>query len=119
MSRKTQSNGASDPEFNLRRDAAFMIQRSGVKRTAFVSIIEAHGSYSPVPELALNSNSNISALKVVYDDANYIAVSIEDLEGHTGVFILSKRDESRSKQHQLKIGSRAYHWTGLYRYTDT
>ncbi|MGB5449393.1 MAG: heparinase II/III family protein, partial [Woeseiaceae bacterium] len=40
--------GANDPEFNLRRDAAFMIRRKGVSDTVFVTVVEPHGSYSPV-----------------------------------------------------------------------
>ena len=66
-----------------------MIRRNGARDSIFASVVESHGSYSPVSEIALNSNSNISELKVTYDDENYTAVSIEDLEGHTSTFILS------------------------------
>ncbi|MGB5470550.1 MAG: heparinase II/III family protein [Woeseiaceae bacterium] len=108
--------GANDPEFNLRRDAAFMIRRKGVSDTVFVTIVEPHGSYSPVSELALNSNSSISNLKVAYDDENYTAVSIKDLAGQTSIFFLSNRGASASSQHQVVIGDRTYQWTGPYHY---
>ena len=110
--------GANDPEFNLRRDAAFMIRRNGAEDTVFVTTVEAHGSYSPVSELAVNSNSNISELKVVYDDNDYTAVSIEDLQGHTGILVLSNKDASASKRHRLQIGKRAYQWEGPFHYTQ-
>ena len=109
--------GANDPEFNLRRDAALMIRRKGANATVFASVVEAHGSYNPVSELAVSSNSNISELKVVYDDAKYTAVSIEDLRGHTSTFIVSNTDASVTKGHQIKIGDRAYRWKGPYHYT--
>ena len=96
--------GANDPEFNLRRDAAFMIRRKGARDTVFATAVEPHGSYSPVSETAVNSNSNISDLQVVYDDENYTAVSIEDLAGQTSIFFLSNRDASASRQHQVVIG---------------
>ncbi|MGB7451224.1 MAG: hypothetical protein WBM36_03760, partial [Lysobacterales bacterium] len=106
--------GASDPEFNLRRDAAFMVRRNDVSNTVFVTVIEPHGSYSPVSENALDSNSNIAELKLVHDDESYTAVSIEDLEGHTSMFIMSNMDATASKRHELKIEGKAYQWSGPY-----
>ncbi len=108
--------GANDPEFNLRRDAAFLIRRQDAKDTVFASIVEPHGSYSPVSELAVNSTSRIRALEVIYDDANYTAVSIEDLAGGKRIFLQSNTDASVSRQHQVKIGERRYEWTGPYYY---
>jgi hypothetical protein len=108
--------GANDPEFNLRRDAAFMVRRKGSGTTVFVTVVEPHGSYSPVSEIALDSNSNIAGLKLVYDDEHYTAVSIEDLEGHTGMFIMSNKDATTSKQHELKIDLKEYSWSGPYSY---
>ncbi len=106
--------GANDPDFNLRRDAAFMIRRRDTRDTLFVSAVEAHGSYSPVSELAVDSNSNIKALQVVYDDDDYTAVTIEDTSGDTSIFLLSNRDASASGEHRIKVGKKTYEWTGPY-----
>jgi hypothetical protein len=54
--------GANDPQYNLRRDPALMLRRKNVQNTTFVSIIEAHGSYSPITESAVNSKSSIKEL---------------------------------------------------------
>ena len=108
--------GANDREFNLRRDAALMIRRKDADDTVFVSVVEAHGSYNPVSELAVNSNSNISELKIVHDDQYYTAVSIEDRQGDTSIFILSNRDASATKEHEVEIDDKAYHWQGPYHY---
>jgi hypothetical protein len=108
--------GANDPDFNLRRDAALMIRRDGVKDTVFASVVEAHGNYNPVTESAANSNSNIAELKLVYDDPNYTAVSIEDLQGNVALFIVSNKDASPGKSHNIEIDDRAYAWQGPYHY---
>ena len=110
--------GADDPEFNLRRDAAFMIRRDGVADTVFASVIEAHGAYSPVSEIAVNSKGSIEELKVVHDDKDYTAVSIEDREGHRSLFILSNTDASAAASHDLQIGDKTYRWEGPYHYVD-
>ena len=108
--------GANDPDFNLRRDAAVMLRRKDSKNTTFASIIEPHGAYSPVSELSENSNSNISELKIIYDDANYTAVSIKDLKGNMSVFILANKEASMSKSHKLKVDGKLYRWTGAYHF---
>jgi len=110
--------GANDPKFNLRRDAGFMIRREGVANTIFTSVVESHGSYSPVSENAINSNSNIAALKVIHDDENYTVVSIEDIGGNTSAFFLSNSDATVSTEHELTIDGQAVKWSGPYHYVD-
>ena len=110
--------GANDPDFNLRRDAGFMIRRKDVGNTLFVSIIEAHGSYSPVSELALNAKSGISALNVIHDDNEYTAVSIEDVLGGSSVFIVSNEDANTSTDHEVEIDGLVHRWSGPYFYAD-
>ena len=106
--------GANDPNFNLRRDAAFMIRRKDAANTTFATTLESHGSYSPVSELAANSNSAIAALKIVHDNDQYTAVSITNLEGHTQVILLANQDPSKHQQHNLQVGDKVYRWTGPY-----
>ena len=110
--------GANDPEFNLRRDPALMIRRKDTGDTIFASVIEPHGGYSPVSELALDPDSNISRLDILYDDDNYTAMSIEDLTGRSRVFIVSNVRASESDEHQLKIDGRQYQWTGPYYFAE-
>jgi len=110
--------GANDPDFNLRRDAALIIRRKDARDTIFASITEPHGNYSPVSEIAVNSNSSIAELKVVHDDQNYTAVSIEDVNGNTSVFILSNTNASESERHELKIDGHTHRWIGPYSYSQ-
>ena len=106
--------GANDPEFNLRREAALMLRRKNTKNTLFVSVIEAHGNYSPVSESAVNSNSNISALKVVLDTEDYTAVSITNINGDTKLFITVNTNASKDVKHNIKINDKNYEWSGSY-----
>ncbi|MEP1444862.1 MAG: heparinase II/III family protein [Paraglaciecola sp.] len=108
--------GANDPDFNLRREAALMIRRKDSDDTTFATVIEPHGSYSPVSELSVNSNSNIAELKVVHDDLNYTAVSIKDVKGNSRMFILANKNAAANKQHKVKIAGKTFNWTGPYHF---
>ena len=108
--------GANDPDFNLRRDAGFMIRRTADADTVFVSTIEMHGSYSPVSELAVNTNSSIASLRVEYDGNDYTVISIESVLGQRSVFALANSDASADARHKLQIGGEDLTWSGPYRY---
>ena len=106
--------GANDPEFNLRREAAFMLRRKNTKNTLFVSAIEAHGSYSPVTESAVNSNSSIKELKVVLDTEAYTAIQITNIKDITKLFITANTNASKEAKHTLKINDKNFEWSGSY-----
>ena len=110
--------GANDPEFNLRRDAAFIIRRNGAANTVFATTVEPHGSYSPVSEIAVDANGNIADLNVVYDDKSYTAVTIKEVQGRTSIFILSNEDASASSEHELEIDGRTYEWSGPWHHSE-
>ncbi|MFK8032264.1 MAG: heparinase II/III family protein [Gammaproteobacteria bacterium] len=110
--------GANDPEFNLRRDAGFMIRRKGAKNSVFASVIESHGSYSPVSEFAANSNSSIANLMISHDDDEYTAVTIESKDGDKSLLILSNTSSSVASAHSLMVGGETYKWTGPYQYLE-
>ena len=106
--------GANDPEFNLRRDPSLLLRRKNAKNTTFVSVIESHGSYSPVTESALNSNSSIKELKVILDTENYTAIAITNINGNTKLFITANKNASKEASHNLKINDKNYDWSGSY-----
>jgi hypothetical protein len=110
--------GANDPDFNLRRDPAFLIRRRGEGDVVFVNVIEPHGSYDPVSETAANSDSNIADLALVHDDADYTAIVIEDREGRSTLFVLSNSDLSASGRHELIVDGRSFNWSGPYHFAD-
>jgi len=106
--------GANDPDFNLRRDPALLLRRKNTKNTLFVSAIEAHGSYSPVSESAVNSNSSIKEIKVVLDSEDYTAIAITNVNDTNKLFITANINASKGATHNLKINDSNYQWTGAY-----
>lgn len=106
--------GANDPEFNLRRDPAIIIRRNNAQNTVFASIIEPHGSYSYVSEFSVNSYSNISNLAVIYNDNDYLAVTIETTKKTKKVLIITKSDASKTSKHSIKIEDKVHNWSGPF-----
>ena len=108
--------GANDPEFNLRREAGIMLRRENTKDTVFVSVVEPHGSYSPVSESSQNSKSSIAKLELVLNNADYTGVSITDVKGDSQLFIIANGDNSDTAEHSVTIDGETYRWTGPYFY---
>lgn len=106
--------GANDPDFNLRRDAALILRKKDKTNTTFATALESHGSYSPVSEFALNTNSNISSLKIVFDDRDFTAVEIVSKQGNAKLLILSNEEPSQEAAHTLEINNKLYNWIGPY-----
>lgn len=106
--------GANDPSFNLRRDPGFIIRKKNTQKATFVNVIETHGSYSPVTENAANAFSAIEKVEFVYEDANYVAVSIQNKNGNTVLFVLATADNSATIKHQIKIKEQTYTWVGTH-----
>lgn len=73
--------------FNLRYEPGIIFRIKNAQKATFVSVIEAHGSYSKVTESSINSTSVIDSLQVVYEDANYVGVKIKNKSGVESLFI--------------------------------
>jgi len=108
--------GANDPDFNLRRDAAFIVRRDAAPDSLFATVIESHGSYSPVSELTVNPRGSLLRLQVIRNDDRYTAVSLTDRQGSSSVFILSNHDAAESATHRLNVGGEDFTWQGPYHY---
>jgi oligo-alginate lyase len=106
--------GANDPSFNLRREPGIIFRKKNAQKTTFVSVLETHGSYSPVTEFATNSSSSINTLKIIYEDANYIGVSIKNKSGMESVFLFATKNNKGSQKHRLQINNKTYNWVGAY-----
>lgn len=104
--------GANDPQFNLRNDPGIIFRKKNAKNINFLTVTETHGSYSPVFENAKNAFSNIKELKIIYEDKNYIVISIMDTkETKTMLFLTTTKSENK-KNHKLTIDAKKYEWSG-------
>lgn len=110
--------GANDPDFNLRADPGFIVRKKNGKNAQFVSVIESHGHYSPVSEIATNAFSNIEKLEVEYSDDNYLAISILTINNQKGLVVVSLNDASANQKHTIKIGDKSVEWTGSYHFNN-
>lgn len=108
--------GANDPDFNLRRDATITLRRNDTQDTLFVSVVEPHGSYSPVSESSINSRSSIKHLEVVLDSDAYTGVRITDVKGGTQLFIIANSNNDSSAKHKVEIDGESFSWVGPFFY---
>ncbi|WP_298346735.1 alginate lyase family protein [uncultured Algibacter sp.] len=106
--------GANDPEYNLRAEPSLIIRRKDTQNTVFASIIESHGTYSPISESALNAYSNIKSIKVVFDTDAYTVVQFETTKGKTKVFAISNMNADKEIEHKLTINNKALIWKGAF-----
>lgn len=67
--------GASDPNFNLRHEPAYILRRNAGS-TTFVNVLEMHGDYDPRLEFSRNAYSSISSIKIITEDENYRVTEI-------------------------------------------
>ena len=105
--------GASDPNFNLRRDP-MMILRRKASNTTFASILEAHGSYSPVTEKAINSYSDIEKIEVLKEQKDYTILKITNKEKKSWILALSNQNFEKDKNHSVSIEGKNIVWKGSY-----
>ena len=110
--------GANDPDFNLRNEQTLIIRKKNTKNTVFASIIESHGTYDPVSELAINAYSNIKSIEVVYDNNDYTAIQFENNTGDVKIFIISNQDNNSEREHTLNINNKEITWIGSHKLTE-
>ena len=106
--------GANDPEFNLRQEPTLILRKKNTKNTIYASIIESHGTYNPVSELAINAYSNIKNVEVVHDSNEYTAIQFENKNGSVKVFVISNQNNDTEIEHSLTINKKEITWKGSH-----
>ena len=106
--------GANDPEYNLRNEPTLIIRKKDIKDALYVSIIESHGTYSPVSEFAVNAYSNIKQISVAQNSKAYTAIAIEMKNGKNKLFIISNENNDENKEHNLSVADKNYIWKGTH-----
>ena len=105
--------GANDPSFNLRRDPGFILRRPAVATTSMLSVLETHGSYSPRDEVARRPYGSVADVRLLVDNAAYVALEITDKTGRRWRLFFSAADADPARQHSLTIAGRTYRWRGV------
>lgn len=108
--------GANDPYFNLRRDPVYIIKKSDIKEALFASVIEVHGSYSPVNERPINPYGKVNQIKILANDEECTVVRFGDREGNSWTFALANSDNSNKGKHSIKVEGEKMEWIGPYQF---
>lgn len=105
--------GANDPNFNLRREPAFILRSNSANGVSLASVIETHGEYNPIVEFTVDSHPNVAVVHHFDAGANdYIRVQTKD--GQTvGLAIAS--DTSQAANHSITVDGTEVAWTGPYK----
>ena len=104
--------GANDPDFNLRREPAFIMRANAENGVSYASVIEPHGEYNPIVEYTLNSHSNVKSVQhYKTDKADFIQVETKDGE-MIGLGI--SEGSSETDTHSLTVNGSVINWNGPY-----
>lgn len=105
--------GATDPNFNLRRDPVLILRRKAAN-TTFASVLEAHGSYSPVTEKAANAYADIQKVEVLAGEKGYRFLTITNKEKQVWILVLATTDFRKNKSHSVLVEGRTVAWKGAF-----
>jgi hypothetical protein len=104
--------GASDPNFNLRREPSY-IARTRAKNMFSINVLELHGNFNPISEITTNSYATVSSVLPVVDTEAYSGAQITIAGKQLLVFQSNKIFDSKTP-HQLAIGGVTYSWVGPF-----
>lgn len=105
--------GANDPNFNLRREPAFILRSRGNDGVSFASVIEPHGEYNPTVEYTLNSHSNVKSVRH-FEEGGDEYVRIETKDGQfIGLAVSGEMEPNAS--HSVNVDGTDMSWTGPYK----
>ena len=104
--------GAGDPNFNLRREPSYLLRTRSANQT-YVNVIELHGHYNTVSEVANNTYSAVTAIKIVRDDAEYTAAVIT-ISGKPLLIVQSNQNNNPERKHSINHEGKMLEWVGPY-----
>ena len=111
--------GANDPNFNLRRDPAFVLHRPSVSSTTFASILETHGSYSPREEIPRTPYGSLGSLSLLPTADGYAALRFTHTGGDAWLLLLAFANADPQAEHELTINGRTARWRGIHHLIKT
>ena len=99
--------GANDPNFNLRREPAYIIRKKGEKQV-FLSVIEIHGSFDPITEYSANAYTSVKKITLLENDDYTIAeIMINEKK-----LLIAQSNKVYNKE--TKHTAKGISWTGPY-----
>ena len=102
--------GANDPNFNLRRDPSYIL-RANNKNQTFINVIEAHGNFDSITEIAKGSTSGVVTIECMQDDENFTAAEIK-IDGKILHVIQCNNNFEKNTKHNFSHAGIHLDWTG-------
>ncbi len=103
--------GAGDPNFNLRREPAYIIRKKG-SNTSFVNVIEIHGKFDPVIEFSSNAYPTVTKIDLLRNDADYSVVRVS--LGDKKLLVVQCNKDFSKQPHSINTEGKIINWTGPY-----
>jgi hypothetical protein len=100
--------GANDPNFNLRREPAYIIRKKGTDQS-FINVIEIHGDFNPVTEYSSDAYPAVQSIRLLQNNEEFTVASIT-VAGKELLIAQCNKDQSAQHQHNFKN----INWTGPY-----
>jgi len=104
--------GANDPNYNLRREPAYIIRKKGMDQ-AFINVIEIHGNYDPVNEFSTNAYPAVKKIQLLQNDADFTVAEIT-IDTKKILIAQCNKDLDKQAQHKLNVTGNTISWTGTY-----
>ncbi|WP_341225034.1 alginate lyase family protein [uncultured Arcticibacterium sp.] len=105
--------GATDPNFNLRRDPLLIHRRKNSTTTSFASVTETHGSYSPVNEKSINPYGSIRSITIELDTEDYTVLRIKT-DNKEGLLAIANKDFHN--KHLINFKGSNLKWEGPFNF---
>jgi len=100
--------GANDPNFNLRREPAYIIRKKG-NNAAFINVVEVHGNFDPIMEYSSDTYAAVQNIQLLQND-DTITVAAITISGKQLLIVQCNNDFSTQAKHTFKNIS----WVGPY-----
>jgi hypothetical protein len=104
--------GANDPNFNLRREPAYIIRKKGTDQS-FVNVLEIHGKFDPVAEFSTNSYPSVQSISLLQNDETY-TIALINVKGKQVVVAQCNKDFNKQSKHNFQTGALSLEWTGPF-----
>jgi hypothetical protein len=104
--------GASDPNFNLRREPSYIVRTKAANMLA-LHVVELHGNFNPISEITTNSYATVTSVLPIVDTDEYSGAEVV-IGGKHLIVLQSNKIFDSKKTHQLTINSQAFSWVGPF-----
>ncbi len=105
--------GANDPNFNLRREPAFILRARATDGVSFASVIEPHGEYNPTMEYTVGSHSNVKSV-THFESGAAEFILVETVDGQRVGLGIAGESETDA-EHSVSVDGQEVIWTGPYK----